>query len=90
MQSDCQYRGGAFGQGQSQAGRLGQGLSAGLSVHGGVGPGGHNPGDDLAEYVAEMEAAGVRVLFDDREGVSPGVRFKDAELIGVAQETLLP
>jgi prolyl-tRNA synthetase len=23
------------------------------------------------------------VLFDDREGVSPGVRFKDAELIGV-------
>jgi prolyl-tRNA synthetase len=32
---------------------------------------------------AEMEAAGVRVLFDDREGVSPGVRFKDAELIGV-------
>ena len=24
-----------------------------------------------------------QVLFDDREGVSPGVRFKDAELIGV-------
>ncbi|MEY2959350.1 MAG: hypothetical protein RLZZ01_1918 [Actinomycetota bacterium] len=32
---------------------------------------------------AEIEAAGLRVLFDDREGVSPGVRFKDAELIGV-------
>lgn len=32
---------------------------------------------------AAMEAAGLRVLFDDREGVSPGVRFKDAELIGV-------
>jgi prolyl-tRNA synthetase len=32
---------------------------------------------------ADFEAAGVRVLFDDREGVSPGVRFKDAELIGV-------
>jgi prolyl-tRNA synthetase len=32
---------------------------------------------------AELSAAGVRVLFDDREGVSPGVRFKDAELIGV-------
>jgi prolyl-tRNA synthetase len=32
---------------------------------------------------AEFEAAGLRVLFDDREGVSPGVRFKDAELIGV-------
>ena len=33
--------------------------------------------------VAEMEAAGLRVLFDDRHGVSPGVKFKDAELIGV-------
>lgn len=32
---------------------------------------------------AELEAAGLRVLFDDRAGVSPGVRFKDAELIGV-------
>ena len=32
---------------------------------------------------AAMEAAGLRVLFDDRDGVSPGVRFKDAELIGV-------
>lgn len=35
------------------------------------------------ELAASMEAAGLRVLFDDREGVSPGVRFKDAELIGV-------
>ena len=25
----------------------------------------------------------MRVLFDDRRGVSPGVKFKDAELIGV-------
>jgi prolyl-tRNA synthetase len=33
--------------------------------------------------VAALEASGLRVLFDDREGVSPGVRFKDAELIGV-------
>jgi prolyl-tRNA synthetase len=32
---------------------------------------------------AELEAAGVRVLFDDRPKVSPGVKFKDAELIGV-------
>jgi prolyl-tRNA synthetase len=31
----------------------------------------------------ELEAAGVRVLFDDRPKVSPGVKFKDAELIGV-------
>ncbi|GLY30223.1 proline--tRNA ligase [Kineosporia sp. NBRC 101731] len=31
----------------------------------------------------ELEAAGVRVLFDDRPKVSPGVKFKDADLIGV-------
>ncbi len=31
----------------------------------------------------ELAAAGVRVLLDDRVGVSPGVKFKDAELIGV-------
>ena len=36
--------------------------------------------EDLA---ADIEAAGLSVLFDDRAGVSPGVRFKDAELIGV-------
>ena len=35
------------------------------------------------QLAAEIEGAGLRVLFDDREGVSPGVRFKDAELIGV-------
>ena len=35
------------------------------------------------ELATQLEAAGLRVLFDDREGVSPGVRFKDAELIGV-------
>jgi prolyl-tRNA synthetase len=32
---------------------------------------------------AELDAAGVRVLFDDRPKVSPGVKFTDAELIGV-------
>ena len=32
---------------------------------------------------ADLEAAGVSVLIDDRVGVSPGVRFKDAELIGI-------
>lgn len=31
----------------------------------------------------ELEQAGVRVLYDDRLGVSPGVKFKDSELIGV-------
>ncbi len=37
-------------------------------------------GDRVA---AELEAAGVRVLYDDRQRVSPGVKFKDAELLGV-------
>ena len=39
---------------------------------------------DAAEGIArDLVAAGVRVLFDDRRGVSPGVKFKDSELIGV-------
>ena len=33
--------------------------------------------------VTELEAAGLKVLLDDRQGISPGVKFKDAELIGV-------
>ena len=32
---------------------------------------------------ADLEAAGVRVLLDDRDSVSPGVKFKDAELLGI-------
>jgi prolyl-tRNA synthetase len=36
------------------------------------------------EHLAQrLESAGVRVLLDDRAGVSPGVKFNDAELIGV-------
>jgi prolyl-tRNA synthetase len=38
---------------------------------------------DTAEQIAtELEAAGVSVMLDDRRGTSPGVKFKDAELIG--------
>jgi len=44
-------------------------------------------GDDIAataERIAtELEVAHVRVLIDDRTSVSPGVKFKDAELLGV-------
>ena len=32
---------------------------------------------------AALEARGLRVMLDDRPGVSPGVKFKDAELVGV-------
>ncbi|GAB3058909.1 proline--tRNA ligase [Intrasporangium mesophilum] len=35
------------------------------------------------EIARELEAQGLSVLVDDRKGVSPGVKFKDSELIGV-------
>ena len=39
---------------------------------------------DVAEQAAvELEGAGLEVLLDDRPKVSPGVKFGDAELIGV-------
>lgn len=38
---------------------------------------------EAARIAEQLEQAGVRVLFDDRPKVSPGVKFKDAELIGV-------
>ena len=44
-------------------------------------------GDDTAptaeQLATELAAAGLHVLLDDRDGVSPGVRFKDAELLGM-------
>ncbi|GGK62088.1 proline--tRNA ligase [Ornithinimicrobium pekingense] len=33
--------------------------------------------------VADLEAAGLTVVYDDRRKVSPGVKFKDAELLGM-------
>ena len=39
---------------------------------------------EFAEQLArDLEAAGVRVLYDDRKSVSPGVKFKDSELLGM-------
>jgi prolyl-tRNA synthetase len=35
------------------------------------------------QLAADLEAAGLRVLCDDRTDVSVGVKFKDAELIGI-------
>ncbi|MBO3663289.1 proline--tRNA ligase [Microbacterium stercoris] len=41
---------------------------------------------NLGEQISvQLEAAGLDVLFDDRPKVSPGVKFGDAELIGVPQ-----
>ncbi|HWS52142.1 MAG TPA: proline--tRNA ligase [Microbacterium sp.] len=39
--------------------------------------------DTAAEISAELESAGLDVLYDDRPKVSPGVKFGDAELVGV-------
>ena len=36
-----------------------------------------------ATLTADLEAAGLEVIYDDRPKVSPGVKFGDAELIGV-------
>lgn len=39
---------------------------------------------DTAESIADaILAQGLRVLLDDRRGVSPGVKFNDSELIGI-------
>jgi prolyl-tRNA synthetase len=35
------------------------------------------------ELAQELEAAGLEVFLDDRRDASPGVKFKDAELIGI-------
>ncbi|MGD9998561.1 MAG: YbaK/EbsC family protein, partial [Ilumatobacteraceae bacterium] len=35
------------------------------------------------QLAADCEAAGLRVLIDDRVGVSPGIKFNDADLLGV-------
>ncbi|MBT2485551.1 MULTISPECIES: proline--tRNA ligase [unclassified Microbacterium] len=39
--------------------------------------------DVAADLSAELETAGLDVLYDDRPKVSPGVKFGDAELVGV-------
>lgn len=48
-----------------------------------VGTGKENQVDVALQLAGQLEAGGVRVLCDDRAGVSPGVKFTDAELIGV-------
>lgn len=41
------------------------------------------PFDLAAELATQLEARGISVLLDDRRDASPGVKFKDAELIGI-------
>ncbi len=39
--------------------------------------------ETAAKLAADLSAQGITVLYDDRPKVSPGVKFKDAELLGV-------
>ncbi len=41
------------------------------------------PFEAAEQLAADLHARGVRVLYDDRRGVSPGVKFADAELLGM-------
>jgi prolyl-tRNA synthetase len=40
------------------------------------------PFDTAERLASDLEAKGIRVMLDDRRDASPGVKFKDAELIG--------
>lgn len=46
-------------------------------------------GEAAEQLVGDLDAAGVEVLFDDRPKVSPGVKFKDAELLGMPFAVIL-
>lgn len=48
-----------------------------------IGTGKDDQVDVAVQSAQQLEAAGVRVLCDDRASVSPGVKFTDAELLGV-------
>lgn len=41
------------------------------------------PFETAESLAAELEKAGLRILLDDRRGVSPGVKFNDSELLGI-------
>ncbi|GLX92146.1 proline--tRNA ligase [Herbidospora sp. NBRC 101105] len=48
-----------------------------------VGTGKENQIEIATKIAEELEAKGLRVLLDDRPQVSPGVKFKDSELLGL-------
>ncbi|MFE3449311.1 proline--tRNA ligase [Nonomuraea sp. NPDC059194] len=48
-----------------------------------VGTGKDNQVEVAVQLAEELESRGLRVLVDDRPSVSPGVKFKDAELLGM-------
>ncbi|GAA3035634.1 proline--tRNA ligase [Streptosporangium longisporum] len=48
-----------------------------------VGTGKDGQVEAAVKIAEELQGRGLRVLVDDRAGVSPGVKFKDAELLGM-------
>lgn len=48
-----------------------------------VGTGKENQVEVAVQLAEELSSRGLRVLVDDRPSVSPGVKFKDAELLGI-------
>ena len=42
-----------------------------------------NPFEVAEDLASQLEKAGISVMLDDRRDASPGVKFKDAELIGI-------
>ncbi|AXK44583.1 proline--tRNA ligase [Brachybacterium saurashtrense] len=45
--------------------------------------------DEAERIAAELEGRGIEVLYDDRPKVSPGVKFKDSELLGVPTSVVI-
>ena len=41
------------------------------------------------EIYGKLVAKGIEVLYDDREDISPGFKFKDADLIGVPLQVII-
>jgi prolyl-tRNA synthetase len=45
--------------------------------------------DASEQTYAEMQSSGLEVLFDDRTDVSPGFKFKDADLLGMPYQVIV-
>jgi len=41
------------------------------------------------KFYEEFSKAGIEVLYDDRQGVSPGFKFKDADLLGMPVQVIV-
>ncbi len=45
--------------------------------------------ESAEKLFGEFEKSGVEVLYDDRQGVSPGFKFKDADLLGMPVQVIV-